>query len=333
MRVKKPRQDEDRRTVSRSVMVLLLSLVAIPVMLAMTSSVASAAPKADNHVQGGGGEGGSSSGGIAVTSPNTSECSGGGLKLDGIDDKVIPNGTYSTGTMTIVISDSTIESGVLSFTWTATQLPAGKTIEGVVIKGGDQVDTDGGGLTNTVTWTSPPWYSHISWCLTDIQYCPGTTTEITDATDDNSNGIADMCETGGGGGGGGNNTEYCPGTTTVITDETDQDGDGLADMCEVGSDSTNREFCPGTTLEITDETDQDGDGLADMCQPVPVEVNEVLGIIEVAPPQAAVPAAIAAVPELPRTGVDTRTLVALAMALIALGLLFTRMGRHRRLRS
>jgi phage tail protein X len=233
-----------RPRVKRGLRALLVSIVAVPSTLVVMTGVAAAEQPAD---PGGGG--------ILVTSANVAECPGGGLKLDGINDKLIPDGTYSDGGLTIVIDDSAFDAdtGVLSFDWTATQVPTGKVVSGVVVKGGSEASTESGGTGGHVEWDTPPWYSHVSFCLGGLvtqppqpSVCPGTTTPITDVTDANADGIADMCQS------------FCPGTQTVVTATTDGNADGIADMCQ--------SFCPGTQTLVTATTDGNADGIADMCQ-------------------------------------------------------------------
>jgi LPXTG-motif cell wall-anchored protein len=107
--------------------------------------------------------------GVKVTSANTSECPDGGLKLDDLrDDQVIPDGSYSHDGLTIVISDSTFEGDTVSFDWEATEVPEGTTVVGVVVKGALLTTTYDGGASGSVSWTVPPWYSHVSFCTGGI---------------------------------------------------------------------------------------------------------------------------------------------------------------------
>src|SRR5687767_9929370 len=110
----------------RGVKALLVSLVVVPAAIGLMPGVASA-DQPDT----------TGNDGVTVTSPNASECAGGGMKLDDLNNKVIPDGTYSFGGLTIVITNSEFDAttDVLSFDWEATAVPLGKVVSSVFIKG------------------------------------------------------------------------------------------------------------------------------------------------------------------------------------------------------
>ena len=353
-----------RSRTRRGVKALLASLVIVPAAIGLLPGVASASQPD-----------GAGTGSVTAVAPNPSECPGGGLKLDNINDRVIPNDTYSVGGLTIVITNSEFDStsGVLSFDWQATAVPLGKVVSGVYIKGGTVDETELGGTSGSVTWNTPPWYSHVSFCLTGVSapVCPGTTTVITDTTDANRDGIADMCQS------------FCPGTTTLMSG-VDLNTDNVDDACQsfcpgtttlmsgvdLNTDNVDdacQSFCPGTTT-LMSGVDSNNDNVDDAClTPTPPgnndnggprfipsdagepdvvveEEGEVLAETEVAPEPVlveavaqlataevtagALPAPVAPA-ELPRTGVDTGSLLQAAAGLIGSGAFLARLGRKR----
>ena len=107
-----------------------------------------------------------------VTTPNPKVCES-GLKIDDIpDEELIPVGDYSIpindedppDLLTITILTSTGTQGSLSFTW-----ESNLAITGVNVKGGTTTSTFPGGTSGSVSFTVNHWYSHIDFCIGEIQ--------------------------------------------------------------------------------------------------------------------------------------------------------------------
>lgn len=88
----------------------------------------------------------------------------------------------------------------------------------------------------------------------------------TDQTDDNFNGIGDVCEGDLDGDGIGDGIDNCPETPNA--DQSDGDGDGIGDVCDPDRDNDgiedNDDNCP--FAPNPDQADTDGDGIGDLCE-------------------------------------------------------------------